>query len=206
MDPAQPHDPLGDAHQQAVRHIQELRERDSAPAAPTPDLRTVLARADRNVAELHGTAQELAALLPTRVEAAVARALGEDEGGLGRRLDEVRAELFETAAAVERIERDLVAERLGRVQDLEVLVDLLTGGMAAIRAEIGALAARVDELAARIDAPMQVTVERPRPRPRFTRLVAREGGDEGDSATDRRLIETRARRCGTKARASGTPA
>jgi phage shock protein A len=158
------HDPiesLHDAHEQAMRRIQELRDRDAAPSPSVPDLRTLLARAEGNVSELRGTAQELAALLPTRVEAAVARALGEDEGGIGRRLDEVRSEVFETAEAVDRIERDLLAERLGRVEDLEVLVDLLTGGIAAVRADVARLTRNVEALAARIDAPLHVTIDRP---------------------------------------------
>ena len=44
------------------------------------------------------------------------------------------------AAAVERVERDLLAERMARVEDLEVLVDLVSGGLtrAARRPPLGA--------------------------------------------------------------------
>jgi hypothetical protein len=169
-------DSLHDAHEQAIRRIQELRERGfgSPPAAPappvpatqspaTPDLRTLLVRAEAHVGELRNSAQDLAALLPTRVEAAVARALGEDAGGLGHRLDEVRNEVFETAGAIDRIERDLLAERLGRIEDLEVIVDLLTGSITAIRADISRLAGQIEDIGARLDAPLQVRVERERP-------------------------------------------
>ena len=82
------HDPLRDAREAALRRIGEMRQRNLGAGEPAgPDLRTLLARSERHVDELRRTASELAAILPTRVEAAVARALGEDEGGLGRRLD-----------------------------------------------------------------------------------------------------------------------
>ena len=84
------HDPLRDAREAALRRIGEMRQRSLGASEPAgPDLRTLLARSERHVDELRRSASELAAILPTRVEAAVARALGEDEGGLGRRLDEV---------------------------------------------------------------------------------------------------------------------
>jgi len=154
-------DPLDDAQESARERIRGLREGGvGAAATPEPDLRSVLSRAEQNVGAMHDAARELAALLPTRVEAAVARALSADEGGLGRRLDEVRGDLLQTSAAVERIERDLVAERLGRVEDLEVLVDLLSAGLAALRAQMSGLAVRVDALASQIEAPLQVTVAR----------------------------------------------
>jgi hypothetical protein len=185
-------DSLHDAHEQAIRRIQELRERGfgtpPSPPAPTPalappppatpDLRTLLVRAEAHVGELRNSAQDLAALLPTRVEAAVTRALGEDVGGLGHRLDEVRNEVFETAGAIDRIERDLLAERLGRIEDLEVIVDLLTGSITAIRADIARLAGQIDEIGAKLDAPLQVRVERERP------TVAPAPPTEADSAAD----------------------
>jgi hypothetical protein len=188
-------DSLHDAHEQAIRRIQELRERGfgtppspPAPAAPAPalappppaapELRTLLVRAEAHVGELRTTAQDMAALLPTRVEAAVTRALGEDVGGLGHRLDEVRNEVFETAGAIDRIERDLLAERLGRIEDLEVIVDLLTGSMTAIRADIARLAGQIEEIGARLDAPLQLRVERERP------AVAPAPAADADRATD----------------------
>jgi hypothetical protein len=162
MDPHHPTDSLHEAHEQAIRRIQELRERGGAAAVAgsTPDLRTLLVRAEAHVNELRGTAQDLAALLPTRLEAAVTRALSQEEGGISRKLDDVRSEVAETSGAVDRIERDLLAERLGRVEDLEVVVDLLTGGIAVLRADLARLASQVEQLGSRLEAPLHVTVER----------------------------------------------
>ena len=155
------HDPLRDAREAALRRIGEMRQRNLGTSESAgPDLRTLLARSERHVDELRRSASELAAILPTRVEAAVARALGEDEGGLGRRLDSVLDQSGQLAAAVERVERDLLAERMARVEDLEVLVDLVSGGLSALRADLRSVRRELAELQAVVGQPLQVTVAR----------------------------------------------
>jgi hypothetical protein len=155
------HDPLRDAREAALRRIGEMRQRNLGASEPAgPDLRTLLARSEQHVDELRRSASELAAILPTRVEAAVARALGEDEGGLGRRLDTVLDRSGQLTAAVERVERDLLAERMARVEDLEVLVDLVSGGLSALRADLRSVRRELAELQAVVGQPLQVTVAR----------------------------------------------
>jgi hypothetical protein len=155
------HDPLRDAREAALRRIGEMRQRSLGASEPAgPDLRTLLVRSERHVDELRRSASELAAILPTRVEAAVARALGEDEGGLGRRLDEVLGQAGRLGAAVERIERDLLAERMARVEDLEVLVDLVSGGLGALRADLRAVRSQLAELQAVVGQPLHFTIAR----------------------------------------------
>ena len=157
------HDPLRDAREAALRRIGEMRQRNLGASEPAgPDLRTLLARSEQHVDELRRSASELAAILPTRVEAAVARALGEDEGGLGRRLDTVLDRSGQLTAAVERVERDLLAERMARVEDLEVLVDLVSGGLTALRADLRSVRRELAELQAVVGQPLQVTVARER--------------------------------------------
>jgi hypothetical protein len=155
------HDPLRDAREAALRRISELRQRSAAPIEPAgPDLRTLLARSERHVDELRRSASELAAILPTRVEAAVARALGEDEGGLGRRIDHVVDQGGRLSAAVERVENDLLSERMARVEDLEVLVGLVSGGLTSLRADLRAVQRELAELRGVVGQPLQVTVAR----------------------------------------------
>jgi hypothetical protein len=154
-------DPLRDAREAALRRIGELRQRSLAPNEPAgPDLRTLLARSERHVDELRRSASELAAILPTRVEAAVARALGEDEGGLGRRLDHVVDQNGTLASALERVESDLLAERMARVEDLEVLVGLISGGLTALRTELRAVRRELAEVQAVVGRPLQFTLAR----------------------------------------------
>ena len=157
------HDPLRDAREAALRRIGEMRQRNLGASEPAgPDLRTLLARSEQHVDELRRSASELAAILPTRVEAAVARALGEDEGGLGRRLDTVLDRSGQLTAAVARVECDLLAERMARVEDLEVLVDLVSGGLTALRADVRSVRRELAELQAVVGQPLQVTVARER--------------------------------------------
>jgi hypothetical protein len=140
-----PSNPLVDARAQAVRRILELRG--EVADAESPDLRALIAR----TSEANATAKELSAVLPTRIEAAIGRALADGGTGLGRRLEDVQADTAEIADTVARVEQDLLAERLGRVEDMELLIEVVSGGIAAIRADIGQLNDRVAELAARLD-------------------------------------------------------
>jgi hypothetical protein len=155
------HDPLRDAREAALRRIGELRQRGVGASEPAgPDLRTLLARSERHVDELRRSASELAAILPTRVEAAVARALGEDEGGLGRRLDHVLDQTGQLAAAVERVEGDLLSERMARVEDLEVLVELVSGGLTALRGDLRSMRRDLAALQAVVGMPLHFTIAR----------------------------------------------
>jgi hypothetical protein len=140
-----PLNPLIDARAQAVRRILELRG--EAPDADTVDLRALIAR----TSEANAAARDLSAVLPTRVEAAIGRALADDQAGVAQRIDEVQSSTEDIFEAVARVERDLVSERLGRIEDLEALVALISSGISAIRADMGALNERVAELATRLD-------------------------------------------------------
>ena len=167
---------MAEAEAQLYRRIQELRARarserpqagpGDAPAA-MPDLRTILARAEANVGELRQTAANLEEALPEAVERAVERAM--DERATPRRLAELRELVRSLAGQMEQVNRDLLAERLGRIEDLELLVDLISSGMAALRQDVADVSGSITRMnssvtgvAARLDQPLQVTVERPR--------------------------------------------
>jgi hypothetical protein len=168
--------PMEEAEAQLYRRIQELRTRargdqpgpdvvpESRPAMP--DLRTILARAETHVDELRTTAASLEESLPAKVERAVERAMSEHSDA--RRADELRELLRGLSRQVEQVNLDLLAERLGRVEDLELVVDLISTGMAALRQDVATLAAMVEQVGGgvdgvieKLDQPLQVTVERP---------------------------------------------
>jgi hypothetical protein len=171
--------PMEEAEAQLYRRIQELRTRargegasapDDQVADPrpsTPDLRTILARAETHVDELRSTAAALEESLPARVERAVERALSAHPDT--RQAEELRELLRGLSRQVEQVNRDLLAERLGRVEDLELVVDLISTGMAALRQDVATVSAMVEQVrggvdgvADKLDQPLQVTVERPR--------------------------------------------
>jgi methyl-accepting chemotaxis protein len=172
---AEEENPMAEAEAQLYRRIQELRARARSERSPEaagdtttmPDLRTILARAEANVGELRQTAAALEQSLPEAVERAIERTM--DERSTPRRLAELRELVRSLAGQMEQVNRDLLAERLGRIEDLELLVDLLSTGMASLRqdvADVSGTIARmnssVNGVASRLDQPLQVTVERPR--------------------------------------------
>ena len=69
---------------------------------------------------------------------------------------------------IEQVNLDLLAERLGRVEDLELMVDLISTGMAESAGRrprwprcSSASAAASTTVLDKLDLPLQVTVERP---------------------------------------------
>jgi phage shock protein A len=154
-------DPLSDARAQAVRRILELRG--EKPAADVVDLRALIARVDVRSGEVNAAAKELSAVLPTRVEAAIERVVTDNAAGVARRLDAVHSSTEEAADAIARIEADLVAERLARIEDLEALVALVSGGVSAIRSDIARLNDRVAELAEQLEQPRDTRTLEPEP-------------------------------------------
>lgn len=173
---------MADAEAQLYRRIKELRARarGAEPAYPpalvptpdddlsaAPDLRTLLVRAENHVDELRATAASLEQGLPARVERAVERALDTHESS--QRSAELRDLLVDLTSRVDQVNRDLLSERLGRVEDLELVVELLSAGIAAVRQDVAdmrsdvlSLNGGVESVITKLDQPIQVTLERAR--------------------------------------------
>ena len=129
-----------------------------SPATLSDELRAVLAQTEDRVDLLRGTAAELKAVLPTRIEAAVSRALASNPGvPATRRLAELGETCERIAGAVDAMGQDLLAERLGRAEDLEVTVDLVSAATAAVRADVQSVERQLADLSA-IVAGLAVTV------------------------------------------------
>jgi len=99
-------------------------ERITLPA----DVTAALERARLQVEALAQTADELQNVLPDAVGSAMRDGLREEAAPIARRLAEVKGLLNGTIRRMERMETDLLAERHARVDDLALLVDLITGG------------------------------------------------------------------------------
>lgn len=99
------------------------------------------------IEEVKEIAADLRAVLPTRIEAAVQRALSAHEGGaLDQRVGELHALAAESARRTRDLSRELRSERLSRVEDLEVVVDLLAEGLGAVRGDVARLEARAQRI------------------------------------------------------------
>jgi len=87
-----------------------------------------LERARSQVEALAQAAAELESSLPGKVEGAVQEGLREQVIPVARHLAEVRGLMNQTIRRLERLEGDLLAERHARVDDLALLVDLVSSG------------------------------------------------------------------------------
>ena len=91
-----------------------------------PEIAAALDRARLQVEALAVTADELQVVLPDAVGAALRDGLREEAAPIARRLAEVKGLANQTIRRLERLETDLLTERHARVDDLALLVDLIT--------------------------------------------------------------------------------
>src|SRR4029077_15424367 len=83
-------------------------------------------RARLQVEALAQTADELQIVLPDAVGGALRDGLREEAAPISRRLAEVKGLSNQMVRRLERLETDLLIERHARVDDLALLVDLIT--------------------------------------------------------------------------------
>ena len=111
--------------------IERARERLQAAAEGRADPGAVEAALERARDQIEGLAQaaaELEASLPAQVGEAVQEGLRREVIPVARNLAEMRGLLNQVIRRLERLEGDLLAERHARVDDLALLVDLISSG------------------------------------------------------------------------------
>ena len=109
---------------EALRRVRErLADAVEGRAAPA-DVDAALERARAQVEALAATAAGLETSLPE----AVRSTLRAEAAPMSRRVNEIRGLMNQTLRRLERLENDLTAERYARVDDLGLLVDLITAG------------------------------------------------------------------------------
>ena len=107
-------------------------ERITLPA----DVAAALERARLQVEALAQTADELQNVLPEAVGNAIHDGLREEAAPIARRLAEVKGLVNGSIRRLERLETDLLAERHARVDDLALLVELITAGWRGINTRL----------------------------------------------------------------------
>ncbi len=109
--------------------LDRARQRLADAAEGRPDaaaLEATLERARAQLEALAQTAAELETSVPERVGEAVRTGLQSEVLPVGRHLAEVRGLAAQSIRRLERLEGDLLSERHARVDDLALLVDLVT--------------------------------------------------------------------------------
>jgi hypothetical protein len=128
----------------AVERARERLEAAAEGRTQPGDVQAALDRARAQIEELAALAASLEATLPARVGEAVQEGIRAEALPVARQLAEVRGLAGQTIRRLERIEGDNLADRHARVDDLALLVDLVTSGWKA-----------VDERLARIERGLQ---------------------------------------------------
>ncbi len=112
----------------AVERARERLEAAAKDRTEQAQIDAALDRARRQIEELAELAAKLEGSLPARVGEAVQEGIRAEALPVARQLAEVRGLAAQTIRRLERIEGDNLAERHARVDDLGLLVDLITSG------------------------------------------------------------------------------
>jgi hypothetical protein len=130
--------------------IERARER-VEQRADAAALDAVLERTRADLELLAEAAAEAAQTLPGRVEDAVQDGLREQVLPVGRNLAEIRGLMNRVIRRLESLESDVGAERHARVDDLSLLVDLISTGWKNVDARLGRIEAVVERLEGGLD-------------------------------------------------------
>jgi hypothetical protein len=123
-----------DSH--ALERAQQ-RIADAAAGRPEPAaVEAALERSRYQIETLAATAAELEATIPVQVGIAVRDGLRAEVLPVGRHIAEIRGLLNQTIRRLERIEGELLIERHARVDDLALLVDLVSSGWRGVDARL----------------------------------------------------------------------
>jgi hypothetical protein len=127
----------------AIERAKERLEQRADSAA----IDAVLERARTSLEELVAAAETATVGLPDRIEGAVRGGLRDQVAAVGRNLAEIRGLMNQVIRRLERLEGDSGAERHARVDDLGLLVDLISSGWNNVDARL----ARVESTLTRLE-------------------------------------------------------
>ena len=137
---------VGDVDREAV---ERARRRVAEARAGTPDTATLAAaleQARTALDELAVRAAELEASVPERLGVAIENGIRTEVTPVARNLAEVRGLSGQTIRRLERLQGDVTAERRARVEDLALLVELVSSGWRAVERRLDRLERSFDRL------------------------------------------------------------
>ncbi len=105
----------------------------------------ILERARAQLEGLAQTADELQSILPERLEHALRDGMRAEALPVARQLAEVRGLAGQLIRRSERLETEIVAERRARLDDLDLLVDLISSGWQAVDERLARLEAALGQ-------------------------------------------------------------
>jgi hypothetical protein len=111
--------------------LERAKQRIADAAAGRPEsalLEAALERSRDQIAALAATAAELEASIPGQVGTAVREGLRSEVLPVARQVAEIRGLMNQAIRRLERLEGEILAERHARVDDLALLVELVSSG------------------------------------------------------------------------------
>lgn len=133
---------------------------DAGTGRPEPArLEAALERSRHQIETLAATAAGLEASIPVQVGIAVRDGLRTEVLPVARHIAEIRGLLNQAIRRLERLEGELLAERHARVDDLALLVDLVSSGWKGVDSRLARLEQRTLEHDANGAAAMTAVVE-----------------------------------------------
>jgi hypothetical protein len=130
---------------EAVERARERLEAAAKGRAQSGDVDAALERARAQIAELGELAAQLETTLPARIGEAVQEGMRAEALPVARQLAEVRGLAGQTIRRLERIETDNLAERHARVDDLALLVDLVSSGWQSVDERLSSIETAVQQ-------------------------------------------------------------
>jgi hypothetical protein len=130
---------------EAVERARERLEAAAQARTQQADVDAALERARAQMAELTEVAARIESTLPERVGDAVKEGMRTEALPVARQLAEVRGLAGQTIRRLERIEGDTLAERHARVDDLALLVDLISSGWKSVDERLSRIETAVQE-------------------------------------------------------------
>jgi hypothetical protein len=128
----------------AIARARERLEKAARGRASDGDVDAALERARQQVEALAELAASLESTLPGQVSEAVREGVRTEAAPVGRQLAEVRGLAGQTIRRLEALENDLLAERHARIDDLALLVDLISSGWSGIDVRLARMERKLD--------------------------------------------------------------
>jgi hypothetical protein len=129
----------------AIRRAKERLAAAAEGRIEPSDMQATLERAREQIEALADLAAQIEVSLPGQVSEAVREGLEAEVLPVGRHIAEVRGLAGQTIRRLERMETDLAAERHARLDDLALLVDLVTSGWKGVDERLARLEDRLEE-------------------------------------------------------------
>src|SRR3954452_25549688 len=134
--------------------IERARMRLAQSGEEGPDdaaLQALLERARAGLEALALTTAELETGIPERLESSLQTGLREEVLPVARQLAEVRALSRQTSRRRERLQTDMASERQAAVEDLALLVDLITSGWRGVEKRLDRIERLLDRVERALD-------------------------------------------------------